>query len=181
MLFLFRRSMLLTFLMLLPVVMTGCRSAEFREMNTTAYCGCGECCNWTRGNWWALKLNFWRKTIKSGEQAGKSYSGRTASGTKPRMPGPGLVSVDTLVHPWMLPPRLVFPWLWLPQKGTIAADTKYYPFGTEMYVPGWGWGIVEDRGGAIKGPDRIDIYYRSHGRALEWGRKKVEVTTLVDG
>ena len=30
--------------------------------------------------------------------------------------------------------------------GTIAADTRRYPFGTIMYVPGYGYGRVEDRG-----------------------------------
>ena len=77
----------------------------------------------------------------------------------------------------MIPVRIVFfPWLLLPQDGTIAADTAYYPFGTRMYVPGYGWGVVQDRGGAIKGPNRIDLFYPSHGRALEWGRQEVEVT-----
>jgi 3D (Asp-Asp-Asp) domain-containing protein len=45
-----------------------------------------------------------------------------------------------------------------------------------MYVPGYGWGTVEDRGGAIKGPNRIDIFYDSHTEALQWGRRKVHVT-----
>ena len=44
-----------------------------------------------------------------------------------------------------------------------------------MFVPGYGWGVVEDRGGAIKGPDRIDLYFDSHSDALEWGRKRVKV------
>ena len=178
MLILSRRFTLLLIFLLLPLLQ-GCRSAEFRQINTTAYCGCGQCCNWTRGNWWLLKMNFWSKHIKSGKNAGEPYSGLTASGTKPRMPRPGLLSVDTLVHPWMLPPRLVLPWLWLPRKVTIAADTAYYPFGTEMYVPGWGWGVVEDRGSAIKGPDRVDVFFKSHGRALEWGRRRVEATIMV--
>ena len=44
-----------------------------------------------------------------------------------------------------------------------------------MFVPGWGWGVVEDRGGAIKGPDRLDLYFWLHRQALEWGKKWVEV------
>jgi 3D (Asp-Asp-Asp) domain-containing protein len=44
-----------------------------------------------------------------------------------------------------------------------------------MNVLGWGWGVVEDRGGAIKGPDRIDLFHKSHRDALEWGRKTLEV------
>lgn len=40
-----------------------------------------------------------------------------------------------------LPARLLFfPWRLLPRHGTIAADTTYYPFGTRMFVPGYGWG-----------------------------------------
>ena len=58
--------------------------------------------------------------------------------------------------------------------GTIAADTNFYPFGTIMHVPGYGWGRVEDIGGAIKGK-HIDLYFPSHKKALEWGRVRREV------
>lgn len=54
--------------------------------------------------------------------------------------------------------------------GTIAADTRYYPFGTIMYIPDYGWGRVEDIGGAIKGM-HIDLYFPSHRQALKWGRE----------
>jgi len=58
--------------------------------------------------------------------------------------------------------------------GTIAADTAVLPFGTVVYVPGYGYGRVEDRGGAIKG-NRLDLWYPSHGEAQVWGRKRVNV------
>jgi 3D (Asp-Asp-Asp) domain-containing protein len=58
--------------------------------------------------------------------------------------------------------------------GTIAADTRYYPFGTIMYVPGYGWGRVEDIGSAIKG-QHIDLYFPTHQQALEWGREQKTV------
>jgi len=58
--------------------------------------------------------------------------------------------------------------------GTIAADTRYYPFGTIMYIPNYGWGRVEDIGGGIKGK-HIDLYFPSHRKALEWGREKKKV------
>ena len=144
-------------------------------MEATAYCGCKKCCGWTRGSWKYLKLNFWNRYYVSGPDRGKKYSGRTASGTKPREYNPGLFSLDSLTRPWMIPVRVVCFWLILPHSGTIAADTKYYPFGTVMKVPGYGRGVVEDRGSAIKGPDRIDVYMRSHRRALKWGRKKLKV------
>jgi len=60
------------------------------------------------------------------------------------------------------------------RKGTVAADTSRYPFGTLMYIPGYGWGVVQDRGRAIRG-DRIDVFFKSHKRALQWGRQRVEV------
>ena len=58
--------------------------------------------------------------------------------------------------------------------GTIAADPRYYPFGTIMYIPGYGWGRVEDIGGAIKGK-HIDLYFPSHKKALQWGRQQKEI------
>ena len=58
--------------------------------------------------------------------------------------------------------------------GTVADDTRYYPFRTVVYVPGYGYGRVEDRGGAIKG-EKLDIWFPSHKRALQWGRQKVPV------
>jgi len=61
------------------------------------------------------------------------------------------------------------------KKGTIAADTRFYPFGTIMDVPGYGMCRVEDRGGAIQGPSRIDLFFRTHQQALQWGRKRVSV------
>lgn len=60
------------------------------------------------------------------------------------------------------------------RPGTIAADTSIYPFGTIMYVPGYGYGRVEDRGGAIRG-QKLDLFYRTHQQALEWGRQHKEV------
>ena len=35
--------------------------------------------------------------------------------------------------------------------------------------------MVEDRGGAIKGDDRIDVYFDSRKDALRFGRKRVDV------
>jgi 3D (Asp-Asp-Asp) domain-containing protein len=60
------------------------------------------------------------------------------------------------------------------RRGTIAADTTIFPFGTILYIPGYGYGVVEDRGGAIKG-HKLDLYFSSHGDALKWGREIKEV------
>jgi 3D (Asp-Asp-Asp) domain-containing protein len=56
------------------------------------------------------------------------------------------------------------------RHGTLAADTALYPFGTVMYIDGYGYGRVEDRGGAIKG-DHIDLFFKSHQSAKAWGRR----------
>lgn len=58
--------------------------------------------------------------------------------------------------------------------GTLAADTRYYPFGTIIEIPGYGYGRVEDRGGAIKG-NHVDAWFYSHQRAKQWGKKKLSV------
>jgi 3D (Asp-Asp-Asp) domain-containing protein len=58
--------------------------------------------------------------------------------------------------------------------GTIAADTSRYPFGTVMRIEGYGYGRVEDRGGAIKG-DHIDLFFGSHHQALDWGKRTMPV------
>lgn len=65
------------------------------------------------------------------------------------------------------------------KAGTIAADTSLFPFGTVMYVPGYGYGRVEDRGGDIRGR-HIDLHFRSHADAMAWGhaRKNVKVWPL---
>ena len=58
--------------------------------------------------------------------------------------------------------------------GTIAADASRYPFGTIMYVEGYGYGRVEDRGQAIVG-EHIDLFFLTHRQALAWGKKNMIV------
>ena len=136
------------------------------KIETTAYCGCGKCCGWERGSWKFLKLDFWNRYITSGKNKGRKYSGLTSSGTVPHEPNPGLFR-----RPWYL----FFPWLWFPHDGTLAADTNCYPFGTRFKIPGYGYGTVEDHGSAIKGKKRLDLYFESHSKALEWGRQTLEI------
>jgi 3D (Asp-Asp-Asp) domain-containing protein len=60
------------------------------------------------------------------------------------------------------------------RPGVIAADTNLFAFGTVMYVPGYGWGRVEDVGGAIKGY-HLDLFFEKHATAQQWGVKKKEI------
>jgi len=153
--------------------LASCAQNINKEIVATSYCNCSKCCSWGRDF-----PDFWNRHYTAGPNRGDVYVGLTASGTEPREPYRGLVSFDTLFHPWTLPHRLLLPWFWFAHDGTIAADTEYYPFGTRMFVPGYGWGRVEDRGSAIKGPARIDLYDDSHKQALKWGRRKVTVKVV---
>lgn len=65
-----------------------------------------------------------------------------------------------------------------PTAGRTVAASKNYSFGTKVYIPYFGKTfIVEDRGGAIQG-NRIDIYFRSHQEALQFGRRTLEATIV---
>lgn len=147
-----------------------------RVMEVTAYCSCGKCNSYSRGHWLFLKLDFWNRTVNAGPDRGRKYTGKTASGASLCAVNPGLLSGDSLRHPTHLAGRILLPWRIFPSDGTIAADTAYYPFGTRMYVPGYGWGTVQDRGGDIKGPDRLDVFFPRHSQTLQWGRQQVDVT-----
>lgn len=96
-------------------------------------------------NWRRGKIFFWRAYVASGPNKGK----------RKRV---GITSSGTRAR-----------------RGTIAADTKYYPYGTVMIIPGYGKGVVEDIGGAIKGPNRLDVFFSSRKRALKWGRQRLQV------
>jgi 3D (Asp-Asp-Asp) domain-containing protein len=64
---------------------------------------------------------------------------------------------------------------------TIAADTKVFPLGTVLYIPGYGYGIVADTGSAIKG-NKIDLFFWSKKEVYaNWGKKKVKVYILKKG
>lgn len=144
-------------------------------IEATAYCWCGECNGYDWGHDRYFHVDFWNRVVNYGSREGQAYTGATASGARLKSARPGLFSGDSLRRPWMIPLRIAFPWTIFPRDGTIAADTDYYPFGTRMKVPGYGWGVVQDVGGAIKGPRRIDLYFPSHGKANQWGRQQVEV------
>ncbi|MFB5679140.1 ubiquitin-like domain-containing protein [Paenibacillus terreus] len=53
---------------------------------------------------------------------------------------------------------------------TIAVDPDVIPIGWWVYIEGLGFRRAEDTGGAIKG-NKIDVYYESLNKALNFGRK----------
>ena len=61
--------------------------------------------------------------------------------------------------------------------GIIAVDPKVIPLGTKLFVPGYGFGIAADVGGAIKG-NRIDLGFNSRSGSFKWGKKWVRMTVV---
>jgi 3D (Asp-Asp-Asp) domain-containing protein len=62
-------------------------------------------------------------------------------------------------------------------KGVVAVDTRVIPFGTRMYIPGYGFAVAADRGSAIKG-NRIDLCYNTYAEAKRFGARPVDVYIL---
>ena len=65
-----------------------------------------------------------------------------------------------------------------PKEGrTIAVDPRVIPYGSTVYIEGYGYFIAEDTGGAIKG-NRIDIFINDYNKAKQLGRKTANVWIL---
>lgn len=61
--------------------------------------------------------------------------------------------------------------------GDIAVDPSVIPLGTKLYIPGYGYGVADDTGGAIQGY-RIDLCFNSVSQAIDYGRQVVQVYIL---
>ncbi|MDI6840464.1 MAG: 3D domain-containing protein [bacterium] len=63
-----------------------------------------------------------------------------------------------------------------PRPGVIAVNPQVIPYGTRIFIQGYGWGIAEDTGGAMRSrTDLIDLYFHTHEEARAWGRRTVLV------
>lgn len=63
------------------------------------------------------------------------------------------------------------------RKGLVAVDPTVIPLGTRLYIPGYGYAIADDTGGAIKG-NRIDLALESRADAFRFGVQNVTVYIL---
>lgn len=64
---------------------------------------------------------------------------------------------------------------------TVAADLSVFPIGTILFIPGYGYGVVADKGGAIKG-DKVDLYYETVEDVYnKWGKKEIDVYIIEQG
>lgn len=61
--------------------------------------------------------------------------------------------------------------------GVVAVDPRVIPLGTRLYIPGYGFAIAGDTGGAIVG-QRIDVGFATEEEALNFGRRMVDVYIL---
>lgn len=62
-------------------------------------------------------------------------------------------------------------------KGVIAVDPNIIPLGTKVYIPGYGYAVAEDTGGAIYG-HKIDVAFDTLAECYEFGRKLIDVYIL---
>lgn len=63
------------------------------------------------------------------------------------------------------------------RRGLCAVDPNVIPFGTRLYIPGYGEAIADDIGGAIQG-NHIDLAMDTLDEAFEWGAKNITVYVL---
>ncbi len=61
--------------------------------------------------------------------------------------------------------------------GIVAVDPRIIPLGSRLYIPGYGFALAGDTGGAIRG-DRVDLGFSSYEDAMRFGRREVTVYTL---
>ncbi|SCN24532.1 Cell wall-binding protein YocH precursor [Clostridium sp. N3C] len=61
---------------------------------------------------------------------------------------------------------------------TIAVDPSVIPLGSKVYIPGYGYAIAADTGGAIKG-HKIDLYLNSQSECYQWGVRTVTVQIVA--
>ena len=61
--------------------------------------------------------------------------------------------------------------------GGIAVDPRVIPYGTRVYVEGYGYATAIDCGGAIKG-NRIDVFFETEKECRRWGVKNTMMYIL---
>ncbi len=71
-------------------------------------------------------------------------------------------------------------------KPGIAADPRAIPYGTRVYVEGYGEAVVDDTGGILrrtwrrKGQIHLDVRMTYHWEARQWGRREMWVEIIEE-
>ncbi len=60
------------------------------------------------------------------------------------------------------------------RRGVIAVDPSVIPLGTKVYIPGYGYAVAEDTGGAIVG-NKIDVAFDTISECYEFGRQYIKI------
>lgn len=61
--------------------------------------------------------------------------------------------------------------------GTVAVDPSVIPYGSILWIEGYGFAVANDCGGAIVGTN-LDLYMRSVDECVNWGRRYVTAYLL---
>lgn len=72
-------------------------------------------------------------------------------------------------------------------KAGVAVDPNIIPKGSHIDIPGYNrgpnengsWILCDDVGGAIKG-NRIDVRFKTHQEAIEWGVREILIRVHVE-
>lgn len=67
----------------------------------------------------------------------------------------------------------------VPYEGIVAVDPRFIPYYTKMYIPGYGFAMAGDTGGDMA-HHRIDLFYNDYHKAIQWGRRHVDVYILAE-
>jgi 3D (Asp-Asp-Asp) domain-containing protein len=113
-------------------------------------------------------LNQMRQTLKQATVNGKTLFFKekmSATVTAYNSNEPGLsnrTATGALVH-----------------EGVIAVDPSVIPYGTHLYVEGYGFGVAADRGGSIKN-NKLDVYVANYQKAMQFGSKSGVNVYILD-
>lgn len=60
----------------------------------------------------------------------------------------------------------------------VAVDPKRIPYGSLLYVPGYGFALADDTGAAMRNARglHIDVRFRKHADAQKWGAQLLVIT-----
>lgn len=64
-----------------------------------------------------------------------------------------------------------------PSIGTVAVDKSVIPYGTKMYIPGYGFGVAQDTG--VSG-NHIDVFFDTEAECRQFGRKRDRTIYILD-
>ena len=65
------------------------------------------------------------------------------------------------------------------RRGVVAANPKVFPYGTKLFIPGYGICVVGDLcGAACKGKVLVDVCFSTEKECRAWGRKTLPVYVL---